>query len=201
MLFKPSLPHMLRYCRPTAVMYRFRPMQHYAILPGPRVRYGAGLGSSFSRLYSAFTPVVRGTIDIGRRASQTQLGQELITDAKKVAMQAGLNVVSDALSGKNIASSARRELKKAEKRMLSTVGKRVALKVLAKANDVDRGLHAAAAPKRRARRRGYEDRVAGAETGAGPGEQSELDADGAESSPPRQRRRRAALPPPDLFDL
>lgn len=86
---------------------------------------GAGVGSIFSTLYSTVKPLITKALTKGVKASKGSTARGIMKDAKKTAMEAGLNVVSDALSGKNIGDSTKRELKNAKKIMLSKAGGRI----------------------------------------------------------------------------
>lgn len=78
---------------------------------------GAGIGSIFSKLFSSVVPLVKGVFRIGAKAAKTQGGRRIIKKAKKIATQAGLNVVSDALEGKNVLDSTKRQLNVVKKKV------------------------------------------------------------------------------------
>ena len=85
---------------------------------------GAGIGSVFSKLFSNVVPIVKSIFNVGKQAAATPLGQAVIRDAKKTAMQAGLNVVNDAMEGKNILQSTRDQVKGATRTMTEQLKRR-----------------------------------------------------------------------------
>jgi hypothetical protein len=92
----------------------------YAMDPDAYIR-GRGIASIFGRIFSSVVPLVKGAFNIGSRAVKSDAGQALVKEVKKSATRAGLNVVSDALQGKNVLDSTKRELARATQ----SVGKKV----------------------------------------------------------------------------
>jgi hypothetical protein len=88
---------------------------------------GAGLGSIFSSLFSSVVPLFKSAFRIGTKVLKSPAAKTLARQAKKQAIRSSLNIVGDALSGKNVKESAKRELEstkqtvaKAVKRAAST---------------------------------------------------------------------------------
>ena len=102
---------------------------------------GAGIGSIFSNIYSSVMPFIKSAFRIGSKAAKSKVGRSLAKKAKKKAMKAGLNVVSDALQGKNVINSTKRELNKAKQEVKKGISKRVNAAA-------DAALHAALSPDR-----------------------------------------------------
>lgn len=84
---------------------------------------GAGIGSFFSALYSRVVPVVKSALRIGSKALKSPAAHAIKKEAKKTAMKAGLEIVGDALQGKNVVQSTKQNLKKAKNRMVKKVTK------------------------------------------------------------------------------
>jgi len=82
---------------------------------------GKGVGSIFTRIFSSVVPFIKGAFKIGKKAAQSSVGKSLAREVKRSAAEAGLNVVADALQGKNVLQSSKENLIKARNR----VGKRV----------------------------------------------------------------------------
>lgn len=83
--------------------------------------HGAGIGSIFSSIYSSVVPLIKSALRIGTRAATSRVGKKVIKGAKKAAIQAGLNVVGDALEGKNVIRSTKQQLKRATAQMGNTI--------------------------------------------------------------------------------
>lgn len=95
---------------------------------------GKGVGSIFSRIFSSVVPYVMRGIDLGKRAIKSEVGKKITKTLKRTATEAGLNVVSDALQGKNVIDSAKRELKKAKSEMGQKLEKHLADRAKKKAD-------------------------------------------------------------------
>lgn len=91
---------------------------------------GGGIASIFSNLYSSVVPMIKGALKIGSKAASSRIGKTIIKKAKKRAMRAGLNVVSDALEGQNVLKSTKRELKRAGRDVLKQSGRTIANAVM-----------------------------------------------------------------------
>lgn len=74
---------------------------------------GAGIGSIFSNIFRGVVPIVKKVLGLGARAIKTPIGKSIVKEAKKTALEAGLNVMGDALQGKNVVKSAKQQAKKA----------------------------------------------------------------------------------------
>jgi hypothetical protein len=80
------------------------------------------VGSTFSKIYSAVVPFVKDKIlPFVKKAVDSPTGQKLLGQAKKTAAQAGVEVVSDALKGRNVLDSSKRALGRAKNRMQNTL--------------------------------------------------------------------------------
>ena len=86
---------------------------------------GSGLTGVLSRLYSSVMPRIRGTLAATARSGPAPVAEGV----KSAAMRAGLNVVSDALRGKNVVKSAEQELKKAQESVLQGIGRRIGFRI------------------------------------------------------------------------
>lgn len=82
---------------------------------------GSGVGSIFSSLFSSVVPLFKTAAKIGMKAIRTPVGRALAKEAKRTAMQAGLNVVHDALQGKNVVHSTKNEMKRIKNNIPSSV--------------------------------------------------------------------------------
>jgi len=83
---------------------------------------GKGVGSVFTRIFSSVVPFIKGALKVGKKVGQSSVGRSLAREVKRSATEAGLNVVADALQGKNVVQSSKENLVKARNR----VGKRLA---------------------------------------------------------------------------
>lgn len=97
---------------------------------------GAGLASTFANIYSAVVPLMKSALRIGSSAAKSEVGKQVIKGVKNRAMRAGLNVVSDALEGKNIIKSTKNELNSAKK----ALKERLVAGYKASKNDLKQGL-------------------------------------------------------------
>lgn len=86
---------------------------------------GQGIGSIFSHIYNSVIPLVKKALRIGKVVAKHPVASRVLHDAKKTAMKAGINVVGDAMQGKNIIKSTKEEVKKAQAAMGEKI-KRVA---------------------------------------------------------------------------
>ena len=78
---------------------------------------GAGLGSVLSRAFTRVLPVIKKALSYGQKLAQSPQGQALLGHAKKEAINAGLNIVTDGLKGKQIMASTKEHIKKAREGM------------------------------------------------------------------------------------
>jgi hypothetical protein len=84
----------------------------YAADPDAYIR-GRGIASIFGRIFSSVVPFVKGALNIGSKVAKSEVGRSLGRELKRSATQAGLNVVSDALKGKNVIESSKKALAQA----------------------------------------------------------------------------------------
>ena len=84
---------------------------------------GEGIGSIFRSLYSTMVPLVKSVFRIGKKALRTPVGQAVKKAAKRTAMKAGLQVVDDALQGRNVLKAAKTELKRTPGRFVQELKK------------------------------------------------------------------------------
>lgn len=84
---------------------------------------GRGIGSLFSKIFTSVVPLVKGAFKIGKKAVTSNTAKALGRELKRSATQAGLNVVSDALQGKNVVESSKEQLSKAGDRLAEKVAK------------------------------------------------------------------------------
>jgi hypothetical protein len=81
------------------------------------VMRGGGIGNIFSKLFRSVIPLVQ-------RVAGSKIVRDVASDAKSSALKAGLNVVSSALDGENIKTSAKRNLKGLREDVISSVKNR-----------------------------------------------------------------------------
>jgi len=85
---------------------------------------GEGIGSIFSTLFSKVTPILgrmaKKAVNIGQRAIASNTGQEVKKELKRSLSKAGLNIVGDALQGKNVVESGKQQLKNIAKNTLQS---------------------------------------------------------------------------------
>jgi hypothetical protein len=78
---------------------------------------GSGIGSIFKSVFSSVVPFVKKALGVGARALKSDVGRAVTKELKRTATQAGLDVVGDALQGKNVLQSSKIALSKAQNRM------------------------------------------------------------------------------------
>ncbi|NER45861.1 MAG: hypothetical protein F6J92_04070 [Symploca sp. SIO1A3] len=87
---------------------------------------GRGVGSLFTALYHSVRPYVAKALRWGSKAvgqaMRSEVGQSIGRELKRNATQAGMNVVADALQGKNVLESTKRELGSASERLGKHIG-------------------------------------------------------------------------------
>lgn len=74
---------------------------------------GQGIGQIFSSMYNSIIPLVKSALGIGSKVVKSKVGQKAVKSIKKRAMDAGINVVNDALKGENVIQSTKKQLKRA----------------------------------------------------------------------------------------
>lgn len=77
---------------------------------GLYVQRGRGLGNIFSSIFRAVAPTLAG---IGKSIIKSPITKNLLSTAKKSAVNAGLNLVSDTLAGENVGRSLKRSANRA----------------------------------------------------------------------------------------
>lgn len=90
---------------------------------GPRKRYsqhGRGIGSILSSVFRKILPFAKTILGIGRKAVNSKTGQSVIKSAKNEALKTGIQVADDALKGRNIGESIKRNAKSAGKNIANT---------------------------------------------------------------------------------
>lgn len=86
---------------------------------------GAGLGSFFSNIFRTLIPLTSKVFKVGVRATKTPAGRRLIKAVKRTGINAGLDVVSDAMDGENIAHSVKKRMKEAGKTVANAAGREI----------------------------------------------------------------------------
>jgi len=89
----------------------------------PYYNRGAGIGSVLSGLVRSFFPVVS---KVARRAVSSNLGRQVMKGVRQSAVKAGLNMVSDVLSGQNMKVSGKRRVKEAARNVGRTTARAIA---------------------------------------------------------------------------
>jgi len=87
---------------------------------------GKGVGSVFTRIFTSVIPFIKGALKVGKKVAQSSVGRSLGREVKRSATEAGLNVVADALQGRNVLQSSKENLVKARNRVgrkLENLGK------------------------------------------------------------------------------
>jgi hypothetical protein len=88
-------------------------------------RRGAGVGSLFSSIFSSVVPFVKKALNLGKVAAKSSAAKQFTNELKRTATQAGLNVVADALQGKNVLQSSKREAVRAAQKMGQTASRQL----------------------------------------------------------------------------
>ena len=84
--------------------------------------YGRGLGGIFRGVYKFFKPLLNFLIPTLSKAVSSNTGKKLIKQAKKSALKAGVNTLTDITSGENVGKSMSKNLKKAMSDILNKIG-------------------------------------------------------------------------------
>jgi hypothetical protein len=82
---------------------------------------GKGIASVFSQIYSSVLPYIKKALEPIKRIIKTPAAKKIKNEIKKSASKASLNVVSDALEGKNVIKASKRELVKAKDDLKKTI--------------------------------------------------------------------------------
>ena len=91
-----------------------------------QAHYGGGLGSVLSTLWRASSPIIRRIFGSAAKVATSKSSKALLREAQRSALNAGLRVASDALDGRNIASSAKQNLNKVSKDVINRAVKMTA---------------------------------------------------------------------------
>ncbi len=83
---------------------RFHRNQYYAMR-------GGGVGSVFTNIFNKLYPITKAFIEKAKDLANTELGQRVSYAAKRTAVDAGLDMANDALSGTPIKSAVKKNLK------------------------------------------------------------------------------------------
>jgi len=82
---------------------------------------GAGIGSVFSNIFRGVVPLLRSVGRATARAARSQRGKKMLKTATQSALDAGLHVAQDALSGKKVKGSVKANAKKAATDLLDSI--------------------------------------------------------------------------------
>jgi len=88
---------------------------------------GSGLGRVFRNVISSVFPtiknVIKGMINLGKKAVNSKLGQDVTQELKKTATQGALGVVGDIVAGDNVMNATKNQINKAKKRVAKNIPK------------------------------------------------------------------------------
>lgn len=70
--------------------------------PPPYIQRGRGIGGILSSLFKAIFPAVKA---VGKALVKSPITKQIVTAAKNQAIDAGLNIAADTLSGENVGQS------------------------------------------------------------------------------------------------
>ena len=99
-------------------------------------RYGGGIGSLFAPIFRALIPIAKSAFGLGKDIITHPTGQKLLQQAKRTAIDAGLEIAHDALSGKKVKEAMQ---VKPKTKKLKAVKKRTKVKKMKKAKRVKKG--------------------------------------------------------------
>lgn len=85
---------------------------------GRYIQRGRGIGSLLSSFFRTVLPIVK---SIGSSIIKSPITKEVLTVAKNSAIDAGLNIAADVLSGENVASSVREKANKVSKKVATAL--------------------------------------------------------------------------------
>ena len=78
---------------------------------GERLQRGRGIGGLLRLAKSLFSPIVRSVGKTAVKAATSKIGKKVIEEIKDQAVSTGINMMADAVRGKDMKESAKRELK------------------------------------------------------------------------------------------
>lgn len=84
---------------------------------------GSGIGSIFSNIFRGIIPLASKAVNIGRKVISSPTGQKIMKAAKRTAIDAGLDIATDVLQGKNVKEAAKSNLKTVGTRFLDNASK------------------------------------------------------------------------------
>ena len=99
-------------------------------------RYGGGIGSLFAPIFRALIPIAKSAFGLGKEIITHPTGQKLLQQAKRTAIDAGLEIAHDALSGKKVkeAMQVKPKTRKVKRTKKTKVKKRKKVKRVKKRN-------------------------------------------------------------------
>ena len=82
---------------------------------------GNGIGSIFSSIFKGIAPLVKGALGIGTKALKTKGAQKALKDLKKASINAGIDLASDALAGKDLKKSVESQIQNVQDKMSDSI--------------------------------------------------------------------------------
>ena len=86
---------------------------------------GGGIGAVFASIFKTLVPVFKGLFRAGSAAIKTPMGQAIKQETIKSGLNAGINVVGDALRGKNVLASSKNRIKEQAAQLPSNIERAV----------------------------------------------------------------------------
>ena len=78
---------------------------------GERLQRGRGIGGLLRLVKSLFSPIIRSVGKTAVKAATSKIGKKVIEEVKDQAISTGINMAADAVRGKDMKESAKREFK------------------------------------------------------------------------------------------
>jgi hypothetical protein len=88
---------------------------------GRYLQRGRGVGSVLSSFFKTIFPFAK---SVGRSVAKSPLTKKVLTSAKNSAIDAGLNIAADALSGENVGAAVKKGFKEGGKNVASVIRSR-----------------------------------------------------------------------------
>ena len=88
---------------------------------GESLRRGRGIGGLLRLVKSLFSPIVRSVVETAVKAATSKIGRKVIEEVKDQAVSTGINMLADAVRGKDMKQSAKRELKTVKHRAADVI--------------------------------------------------------------------------------
>jgi len=82
---------------------------------------GSGVGAIFSSIFRNLIPIASSVFGLGKQVLETKAGQKVLQAVKRPALQAGLDIASDALEGENVLKSIKKRGKQAGAKVVENV--------------------------------------------------------------------------------